>query len=555
MKRILLTLQFAIIAILFAGAPLQAVAQSDMDIQPGVVVALANVDEHLSDIEHLMEAAGVGQMSGLVRMGAAEYIRGIDADKPMGALLFFDEDNPEEPTVMAFVPVTDIEDVLDTLAPFVDIDEDGDDIILTANDGTEITTRVVDGYAFMVQDREMLENLPENPTNLLQDLPNQYNIAARVFGQNIPESLRQQAIDLIRSGAEGEMESLGDGPEADLQRANFEYTMDQMESFINETEEVVAGLAIDEDGNRIYIDFKMIGLEGSKLARQSNEYGKAAKSKFRGFLMENATATIHATGKLLDDDVQHIQKMIDDIEEVAKAEVENEGLSDDEAEAANRVISDLINVLRGSLEKGTMDFGGALNLQDDKVQLAVGMQIAEGAKLESSVKELAKWAEAEEDVPLSFNFDVANENGVRYHEITVAIPESEEEMTDLFGSSVDVLLGVGDDVLYAAAGHNPKEFLNECMSGSAPSGEEELIGQFNLHLLPFIKFLSRVQDAPELDDIADILPDNADDRMRMTVRAVPNGQHFRFEMEDAILKVLTEIGQSMGGGFGPPQDF
>ncbi len=208
------------LSLLLASQPANLIAQTDMEMSPGVVISIAEVNEHLDDVEHLMGAAGFGQMSGLVRMGASEYIRGLDLEKPLGALVFFDEDTPEQPGLMAFIPVKDIEDVLDTLAPFVDIDEDGDDIILTMNDGTELTTRVAGDYAFMAQDADMLKKLPEDPANLLGDLPKEYGIAAKVMGQNIPESLRSQAIELIKSGAESEMGNLGDGPEAEAQREN-----------------------------------------------------------------------------------------------------------------------------------------------------------------------------------------------------------------------------------------------------------------------------------------------------------------------------------------------
>ena len=557
MKRLLFGLHFALAAMFVASAPMQALAQSDSDLQPGVVISIANVNEHLSDIEHLMEAAGVGQMAGLVRMGAAEYIRGIDAEKPMGALLFFTEDNPEKPDVLAFVPVTDFEDVLDTLAPFVDIDEDGDDIILTTNDGTEITTRVVDGYAFLAENAELLESLPENPASYLGDLSSNYNIAARVFGQNIPESLRTQAIELIKSGAESEMNNLGDGPAAALQRANFEYSMAQMESFINETEEVIAGLAIDQDGKRIYIDVQVTGLAGSQLAKQSKELANTPATKLGGFLMEDAAANFHMCAKLLEEDVRQVQTMVDNLESAAIAQidkdVEDGDRTEQEAEGAKKVLGDLINVLRGSLGKGYMDFGGSLVLSDNQVQLAMGLSIAEGAKLEASIKEIAAWAESE-GAPVKFDFDVSTKDGVRFHSIKVEIPEDEEEARSMFGENLEILLGVSDDMLYAAAGHNPGDLLSKCMSGKAPT-DENLIGQFNMRLLPILKFLSEVQDSPELSGIADVLPEDADDRIRMTVKVVPNGQHFRFEVEDAILKVLTEIGQSMGGGFGPPQDF
>ncbi len=542
---------------LWCSAPTQAVAQSDLDLRPGVVISVANVNEHLSDVEHLMEAAGVGQMAGLVRMGAAEYIRGIDADKPMGALLFFNEENPEQPGIVGFVPVTEIEDVLDTLAPFVEIDENGDDILLTADDGTEITTRVVDGYAFMVQDPEMLDRLPENPANLLGDLPTEYNIAARVFGQNIPESLRTQAIELIKSGAEAEMNNLGDGPEAELQRANFEYSMAQMEGFINETEEVVAGLAIDAENNRIYIDVKVVGLADSKLAKQSNEFPNAPATRFAGFLMDDAAATFHMCGKLLDEDVQQFQQMVDNLESATTEDIDGNVASGDmteqEAVGAKKVVADLFKVLRGSLGKGYMDLGGSLVLGESDVQFALGMGIAEGSKLEASVKEIAVWAEAD-GAPVAFEFDIATENGVRFHKVKFEIPESEEEMRQIFGGKVELLLGVGDEALYAAMGKDPQAMLSQCMAGSASQVGEGVVGQFNMRLIPILRFLSQVQNAQELSGIAELLPEEADDRIRMTMGMVPNGQHFRFEVEDAILKVLTEIGQSMGGGFAP-QDF
>jgi hypothetical protein len=516
-KRLFCSLHLVLAAMLLSSAPTPALAQSDMEFQPGVVVSLANIDEHLSDVEHLMEAAGVGQMAGLVRMGAAEYIRGIDTSKPLGAMLFFNEENPEKPDVLGFIPVNDIEDVKDTLMPFVDIDEDGDDIILTANDGTKITTRVVDNWAFMTESAGLLENLPANPAGLLGELPGQYNIAARVWGQRIPESLRTQAIELIKSGAASEMDKLGDGPEAELQRANFEYSMAQMESFINETEEVLLGFAIDEEGQRLYLDVQVVGLEGSKLALQSNEFGNAPATRFAGFLKKDAAATFHMCGKFLEDDIEQMQKMVDNLQAAATGEIDKDlesgDMSDAEAETARKLVADLFKVLRSSLDKGYMDIGGTLLLEDTGVRFAMGMGIAEGASLEASVKEIARMAEAE-GAPVQFRFDIATEDGIRYHEVTFEVPDSEEEMRNIFGEKVNILLGVGDDVLYAGMGDNAKSLLAEAMNATAAESEDGVVGQFNLRLVPILKFVASLQDAAELQGIADLLPEDADDRIR-----------------------------------------
>lgn len=557
MSKLFSRLSLAMLAMLVVCLPQrQVAAQTDMELQPGIIISLTNLNEHLSDIEHLVEAAGFGQMKGLVRMGTAEYIRGIDPEKPMGAMLFFEGDNPE-PEVLGFLPVTDIDDVLDTIAQFVDIDDGDDDIILTTDDGTELTVRVQEGYAYVTRNPEMLEVLPSDPANLLGDLPSEYNLAARVFGQRIPEALRNQMVDLIREGAEESMDRAGDGPEAELHRANFEYSMASIESLINDTDEVIAGMHIDEENERIYIDMKFVGTPDSRLAKQCAVMAQAPPTRFGGFLLDDAALNLHFSGKMMMEDVAQVQTMIEKLSDAAEMEiekgVENEDLSEDEATVAKRILGDLVDVVGGCLDDGVMDMGAALTLKDDAPALAMGLQISNGSKLEATVKELAEIAESE-DAPMEFRFDTANEDGIRYHEIDVLVPDSEEEAREMLGEKVKILLGVGDDVLYAAAGESGKELLDRCRQGSA-SGDQPAM-QANVHLLPFLRFISKFQDSQEMRMVADALPEEAEDRMRMAVHMIENGQLVRMEIEDGILEIFGKIGQSMGGGgFGPPQDF
>lgn len=534
----------------------QAAAQTDMEMQPGIIISMAPLNKHLGDVEHLVEAAGFGQMKGLVRMGSAEYIRGINADKPMGAMLFFEGDNPE-PEVLGFLPVEDIDDVLDTIAQFVDIDDSGDDIFLTTDDGTELTVRVQDGYAFIAQDDSVLDVLPADPANLLEELPNEYNLAARIFGQRIPEELRSTMVDLIRQGAAESTIPGADGPMAKLQQRNLEISMKQIESLINNTDEVVAGLNVDQENKRIYIDVKFVGTPDSLLAQQAAAMATAPATRFAGFLLDDAAFNFHYTGKMLEQDVSQVQGLLNDAKQTMTAEMEkgvkNGAMSEDQAESAGRIVGDLIDVVSESIKGGVMDVAAVVTFDDNSPALAAGMKMAGGDKLEDAARQLAKIAEAEK-APVEFRFDTVTEDGIRYHEVDILIPENEEEARKILGDRVSLLLGVGDDVLYLAAGKSGKELLEKCKRGSA-KGEKLPAMQANMHLLPFLRFLAEAQDAAELNMIADALPDEADDRMRMTVKFIDNGQLIRMEMEDGILEVFGKVGQSMGGGFAPPQDF
>lgn len=555
MKRFLLSMQAMLLGLLLASQPANLCAQTDMDMAPGVVVSIAKVNEHLDDVEHLMDAAGFGQMSGLVRMGASEYIRGIDLEKPLGALVFFNEESPEQPGVMAFLPVKDIEDVLDTLAPFVDIDEDGDDIILTMNDGTELVTRVTGDYAFMAQDAEMLEQVPQDPANLLGELPKEYGIAAKVMGQNIPESLKTQAIELIKSGAESEMGNLGDGPEADAQRENLRISMAQLESLINDTEELVIGAAINADTNSLYIDMNILGVAGSELANQCNESMEGTASRFSGFVLDNAAASFHYNAKSSEANVEQAQQLLKTFEATVAEELKNNMPADApmSAEDAGKVVTDLFDVARGAIATGQSNGAASLVLEDGSLSLVAAAGIAEGAKLEDAVKQIAKWVE-QEKAPVEFDFGVATKDGIRYHKITIPVPESEEEVTKVFGDKIEILLGVGDDVLYIAMDSDPQALLEKCLKATSESPKDVVL-DMGLRLIPILKFASEVQDAAELDGVSDILSEDADDSLSITNKVVENGFHVRFAMSDAILKVLATIGQeSMGGGFAP-QDF
>ncbi len=531
----------------------QAPAQTGVDMQPGIVISVASLDENFDDIEYLMEKAGgpMAQMAPLVRMGASEFIRGLDTTKPIGSMLFFEEGTPE-PKILAFIPITDIDELLDTISEYVDIDEDGDTIVITTDDGTEFTVVNRDGFAFVTDREELLDNLPSNPVSLLEGMQETYNLSAKLFAQRIPKSLRDQGIELIRQGAALEMENLGDSPQAELQRQNFEYSMKQLEQLVNETDEVVAGMSIDKDNSRLFIDVSMQGTPGSKFARQSAALAEKTESKFAGFLVEGAAMNFHMCARITDEDVPEMEKLIDSITAELSREMENEIPDDDQREFVQQIFDDLVDVVKQTFKEGVMDAGGVLNLDEEQANFAIGFRVADPAKLEASCKKIAKIVEDEADVPVQFNFDMSTENGITYHEIVIDVPEDEEEMRDLFGESVKLLIGVGDKAVYLAGGKQPKAALEKSM-GVADSGDRPPM-QYNLHVAPILRFFAKTQDQEQLSKMADALEPGTD-RVRIVASAIENGQTVRIEIQDGLLKLIGIAAQEFGGGLAPRQDF
>jgi hypothetical protein len=552
LTRLALTTMLAVLAI--AGMPArQSVAQS-MDLQPGIVISVASLDTQFSDVENLVEASGFGQMKGLVRMGASEYVKGLDATRPWGAMLFFEGASPE-PEVLAFVPVKDIEDVLDTLAQFADIDGEDGEYVITPDGGVEMHVQVVEGTAFISPNKERLADLPLNPVELLDNLHSEYNVAARIYGQRIPAELRQQMIDLIREGAMQEFEN-DDSPGAAIQKANFEYSMRSIESFINETDEIVVGMCVDEAGKRLFADVKLVGLPESSFAKQAATFAEAGDSRFSGFVHDSTSANANFAGKFTKEDAEQAIEALDNIFDEARKSLDEEqggDLTADDVENLQKAIDAIRECSVDTMNGGIVDMGMALSLDKNELRFAAASSVSNSAKLEEALKNIAKTLDGK-GIPVKFDFDMSNEDGVRWHQVEVEIPEGEEEARGVFGNSIKIQIGVADDAVYLAVGNSAREFLKECLDRAA-DGSEKAAMQMNFRLLPILKFISKVQDSSEMNMLVESLPEEGDDRIRMTAQMIENGQLLRMEMQNGILEIFGKVGMAMGGGFQPPEDF
>ena len=223
--------------------------------EPAVVISIANIDEQLNDIEYLATAASeeMGQMSGLIKMQAQGFTRGVDTKKPSGMLLYFSDETPE-PTAVAFVPIQNLDDLLDTISGFAEVDEGDDIVTIIPDNGQEISLKKVGNYAFIAEQPENLKNVPKDPAKLVGELAGQYNVAATIFPQRIPESLREQALGLIQLGMDQNLDMLDElePMQAELQQKSMEMQMEQMENLFNDTEELVIGMAADEKARAVY---------------------------------------------------------------------------------------------------------------------------------------------------------------------------------------------------------------------------------------------------------------------------------------------------------------
>ncbi len=558
MKQLLKTpLAIAAFIMLVASSLLPSRAHAQSDHEPGVIISIAKIKEQLDDIGYLLDGSGFGQLKFMINMQAKEFLKGVDNERPAGALLYFSDDKLE-PDVVGFVPVTNMDDLLGAIGEMGmgDIDEgEGGIISLTLGNGTELFAKEKDGFAFVSNDAQNLEELPLDPLAMIGKLPTEYNLAARVFGDRIPENTRQHLIGLIREGFENQMaQTDADEDAIESQRATMELQMKQIEDFINETDQVEVGWNISKDTNSLLVDVRLVGKEGSKFAKQI-EASKNHSSRFGGFMMKDSAFHGISHSTISPEDLPSMDKVFDDLQkQVAEKLAENEDLSDEEREALESLATTMIDTIKTTAKNGTIDVGIVGKTNGTQLNIGLALESADPSALEAEIKKIVPLAQRRADDKLEVKLDAFQMLNASFHEFKVAVPEGEEEARKIFGEQATVIVGFGKDVAYLGVGSGSRELLKQAMEASASRSAELPMTEFNVFLSPILEMAAAVQDDKMLTKMAEKLKENGRDRITILGQAIDNGMMTRIEIQDGFLQ-LIQIAQQQFGGGPPARDF
>lgn len=540
-KSLMLSLMLGLAALMPTGLNAQSAPE------PSIVISIAKLDEQMADVNYVLTASGFPEMKFIASAAVKGYTKGIDTKRNAGAMLYFTEES-EAPDFVVFVPVSDIDDMLDVVAGFAEVDEDGDFYSIIAPDGTEILIKEQGGYAFISTKKEMFDNLPADPESQLGDLPSKFNLAAKIMPQRIPQALKDQIMDLIEEGSSQTLDNLDSEVQEELQRKNIEMQMQQIEMLLEETEELTFGMCADKEKESLYMDVLFMAVKGSGLAKKIAASKPTAPTRFSGFLMEGAAMTANFNTRMSPDDAKVYGGMMDDLKSTIAEALENDGdLTEEETGSVKEAVNELLDVLNKTMAEGVFDGGAVVMLDGDDKNIAMGMQVADPMAVQKTVKDLVPMIKEKAGDKLEVKLDVAQHKGVNFHEIVIPIPSDEEEARELIGEEFKIVLGMGNKAVYLAVGTTPNELLKRAMDETHPATDAQ---QFNFYVAPMLKMATKMEYPPMIEDLANKMAEVGKDRISIVTNMVENGTQSRFEMQDGILaliKVGFEAAQS--GGF------
>lgn len=513
--------------------------------QPVLVVTLSGIDEILGDVGYLTQVSGSGPVGQMMAMMANQYVQGLDRTKPIAVVVTAsgDELNP-----LGMIPVTDLPRFLEGVSQQLgELQDAGNGVFELA---TPVPTYVKEqnGWAFVGPSIEALQKLPADPTAEMGGLNEKYDISVRAVIKNLPQAYKQMALAKINEGVAQQLENTGSklgAEEAQLQQNLVKAQVRQWETMLNEIDELTMGWLVDRTEERIYIDVSTTAIPGTKTADQMAAL-KDMKSDFSGFVMPGAAATLHAVGEMAEADIEQFVAMIAPLRESAKKEIDtDDNLPDAEAkQAAKSLVDQLFTVLEETVREGKADFGAALMLENRTMTVLSGFRVADGAKLDQSVRDLVKMAEKDPNFP-SINFDSATEGDVSFHSMEIPVPD-DEDARDVFGEQIDLIVGIGPKAAYVGFGEGCLGGLRGAIRKSAAATTTSAPMHMSVALGPIMRFAANFEDNPMVAAVATALEANQGrDNILIVGKAIPNGAQYRFEIQDGVLKAL---GQATQGG-------
>ncbi len=558
MKRAVLLLLVG--AVLFGSLSLfAAAAAGPKEVKPVALLSVASYDELMGDIAYVGKISdnpdlAVGLEAMLKLFTKSRGLEGLDKTRPLGVVL---QTDGTEMFGYGMIPVTDLEKLLDVLRPFtkgIDVQDDG--VFKITTDDKPLYVVEKDGWALASDRVDVVKQQQPSPTETLERLSAQYDLALQIQGRNVPASVRGKIVADMRRDSQKDMKRR-DGESEEEHAVRVKVTtqiVDVLVSLVEDVDEVTLGWTLDHQQEKTFAEVTVTAKPDTPTAKLVADLD-ATKSRFAGFLLPEATISGNWAGTMPEVKKNVLKTILSAVRKQAMANIAKEDKSEEEKKVARQVAGDVIDVVQKTVENGQVDGGMAVVAAPESLTVLAGGYVADSAQLEKLARQLAAIASSENPlISRWIQFDAGECEGVRLHTVSVPIPEDakdREKVVSLIGETLDVVVGIGKDSLYVAAGRDAMKTLRQAIQRSAAEAYRSVPPvRFSLAVKSVAEFIAAVgeeKDRPQAQKLAQWLQDQAGaDRIELVVTPVERGVRYRVEFDKGILRALGQMSLQAG---------
>lgn len=530
-------------AALLAAAPVSALAQEEAANEPVVVVSITNFNRLMNDINYVATAIGQSQASGMVQGMAGLYTNGLDKTRPI-VVAFPVLDGVPAP--LGAIPTTDVKLLLRAVEGVVGPPDDlGDGTLAIAAGPNIIFIRQQEDWAYVTANQELLKSLPADPVAWLHGMGDDYDIGVRVNVRALSPAQRMEALEAMRQGFEGAMAMQPEEQAAQI-REMGEQSLKQLETVINETELLQFGFAIQPDQQRLMMEIVSTAAAGTDLAKASEDQ-RAIPSKFAAVIQPEVAGYFHGATSISDLGIEQAKLSLEQSTASVRTALEQvENLSEEDRAELENFFDKLIQIGIDTIAEGKTDAGGMFTLENQELNAVAGFFVSDGNKVAALAKELAAKIEEKTggSANLRFSFDAAEYSGVTMHYIDTDVPASEEEAQMIFGETLRLTIGTGEDVVYLGLGKQSEALLKGLIDSSSEDTvpADRPYNQATLNLLPILEFAQSIAPSEPVAAMIDgIVPFSEVDSLGIRMEAIERGSVVKFTLGEGVLRAVGGV--------------
>jgi hypothetical protein len=555
-KRILLST--LVVSMLLAAAPWSAAQDATAGAEPMATISFSGYDALMADLDMIGKLGGnpklAKSLEGILKARTQDQgLAGLDPKRPWGVALV-----PNQATVadgFAFLPVTDLDKLILVLRALgLSAEDAGNGVTkIEAPNGAPVFVKKKGDWAIVAINPAGLDAAPADPTILLGGTEKKYDLAVQLLLKNVPSAFKQMAVGQLSLGMERGMQRQPNESDEDyaLRSKVTKQAVEQITAMIDDLDRIVVGISIDSEAKNAYVDFEATAKPGSKTAEQF-ALVKNAKTNFAGFTPPEAMATANWVGTLSKTDAARAKANIGSLRVKIAKELGNQGLSDAEVAKAKQLVDSLVDVILETVEAGQVDGGLAMLSEPNAATFVAGAAVADGAKLDKVLRDLAQTAVAESpDLAQAIKLDAATHEGIKLHTLSIPVPpgDNRDRIVEMVGENLDVVVGTGPKSVYLGAGRDAMAKLKTAIDQSkADAGKEVSPMRISVALPALAQFVAAVSDDERVQQQSGMVgmflqQAGTDGHVTVTTRPVPNGVCQRLEFESGLLKTLGAMSQ------------
>lgn len=524
--------------------------------KPIAAVAITSYNDLIGDINYvgsLVQRPNLGAAAdGLVSLVTQfKGLAGVDKSRPWGAILQAGGEGEDDIVGYVFVPITDFKEALGLLELFNTVEAEGGVYKVSPTNGDKTVYVKQHGQWACFSDKaKSLAHVALDPLEVLRGLGKNYVVAGRIFLANVPDALREKFLLKLKEGFEKEALNKRDD-ESDEQFDRRKELIGQAETYVarvaSELDQINIGWGLDHKAGNTYFDLDVTAKPDTKTA-EDMALAAQAKTNFADFRMADA-ASLWAIASPISADRQELAaSLIDVIRGQAMSQIEKHA-PQGKRETAKDIVRNSLDLLTKIVKSGRID-GVMTGLLTPESATGLGaFYVADGELFDKILHGVVKAIEEEHpDVAQFVRLDAETVQGHKVHIISIPIPEdakNRETVVKLIGEKLEVVIAVGKENVYLAAGGDARdvgEKLKKAAEASAKTGPKPVPPLSICYAAgPIAEVVAEVGKPSERGmakmAVAELKKTPGKDHVRLTERAIANGVQLRLEVQQGLLQL------------------